>query len=81
MPWPLRPSCRIGAPVGDSQIPGYWTTKGAAERTGLHPDTIRYHCRQGTLAGQATMSGRDYLIPDAALDAFVEERVRMEREL
>ena len=66
--------------MGDSPIPGYWTTKGAAQRTGLHPDTIRYHCRQGTLAGHATMTGRDYLIPDEALDAFVAERTRLEHE-
>jgi hypothetical protein len=67
--------------VGDSPIPGYWTTKGAAQHAGLHPDTIRYHCRTGTLAGQASMSGRDYLIPDEALTQFMAARVRMGREL
>jgi len=65
--------------VGDSEIPGYSTVTGAARRTGLHPDTIRYHCRCGNLPGAvpATSAGRAWLIPDTALDAFIDERARM----
>jgi len=62
--------------MGDAQIPGYWTVTGVAQLTGLHADTVRYHCRQGSLASLATMSGRSYLIPDQAVTEFAADLLR-----
>ena len=49
---------------------------GVAQLTVLHADTVRYHCRQGSLEGIATMSGRSYLIPDQAVVDFAADLLR-----
>lgn len=59
--------------MGNHTLPGFWTVQGAAEITGLHPDTIRYHCRTGTL--QAIDAGRMFLISDDELDRFIHDRL------
>lgn len=45
------------------------TAKEAAVRLGLHPSRIRVFCREGRIRG-ATKLGRDWVMTEAALDAF-----------
>lgn len=45
------------------------TVREAAERLGAPPVTIRLWCRQGRLA-QAQRVGRDWVIPEEALQTF-----------
>lgn len=66
--------------MGKHEIPGYWSVGAVARLTGLHPDTVRYHCRQGSLAGTATLVGRAYLIPDQAVVAFASDLARRRSE-
>jgi excisionase family DNA binding protein len=51
-----------------TQIPGWWTVQELAARTGLHEQTIRYHCRQGNIKAEDT--GRIWMISDEAAEAF-----------
>lgn len=62
--------------MGDHPIPGWWTVTGVAELTGLHPDTIRWHCREGQFRLCAVAAGRGWNIPDNAVDTFIRDRLR-----
>lgn len=62
--------------MAEHRLPDYWTVGAVARLTGLHPDTVRYHCRQGSLADAATLVGRSYLIPDQAVIKFAADLVR-----
>jgi len=54
-----------------TQIPGWWTVQELAARTGLHQQTIRWHCRQGNI--DANDTGRVWLINDQAANDFCEQ--------
>lgn len=54
------------------------TAKEAAERLGLHPSRVRVFCRTGRIRG-ATKKGRDWLMSEAAVDAFAEKERRIGR--
>jgi hypothetical protein len=58
------------APKGNA-VPGYYTVAELAAAAGKTPNTIRHHCRTGRLAEVATATGREWLIPDAAGNAFI----------
>lgn len=45
------------------------TVNEAAARLGLHPSRVRIFCRDGRIRG-ATKLGRDWVMTEAALDAF-----------
>lgn len=51
-------------------IPGYATVAELHKATGVPEQTIRWHCRQGILAGHVSASGNLWLIPIAAAEAF-----------
>lgn len=45
-------------------LPGYYTTKEAAEKLGYKtPDSLRQYCQQGKIAG-AIKVGKTWLIPE-----------------
>jgi hypothetical protein len=49
----------------------WWTVQELAARTGLHEQTIRWHCRQGNIAAQCTQ--RFWVISAEAADEFCQD--------
>jgi hypothetical protein len=60
------------ADTASRAVPGYHTTIELAERAGLTDHTIRWHCRQGALAGLAVYTQRAWLIPDKWAQWFLD---------
>lgn len=58
---------------------GLLTVADLAANTGLPVTTIRWHCRQGLLAGAAIAVPGRWLIPQAAADRFQRDYVRRGR--
>ena len=62
----LTPPDAEGPEVGDLTLPE------VADRVGRAQSTVRSWCSRGLLVGAYRLNGRDWRVPPAALDAFLE---------
>jgi excisionase family DNA binding protein len=60
------------------EAPRLWSTDELAKETGFTPSWIRRMCATGKI--QATMVGRDWVIPDGEAQRVIAERVQQSAE-